>query len=104
MQTLKDLSRLLVDCLCVCGPLQFIVQHHTQVFVRVHNVDVCPSDADWRGQGLVPPEVHHHLFRLHHIQLQLVLLTPFDKIANQVPVLILPPALYTPVSPENFCR
>ena len=36
----KPAQALLVDCLRVCGPLQFIVQHHTQVFVRVHNVNV----------------------------------------------------------------
>ena len=53
------------------------------MFVRVENVN---------GQLLVPPEVHHHLSRLCHIQLQVVLPKPLHKIADQVPVL--PPTLY----------
>ena len=62
----------IVNCLHVWSLLQFIVQHPTQVFVWIHTVNVGPTDADWRMQGLVPPEVHHHLFRLRHVQLQVV--------------------------------
>ena len=41
-QEVKHTQTLLVDCLHVCSPLQFIVQHHTQVFVCIHNVNVSP--------------------------------------------------------------
>ena len=33
-QEVKLAQALLIDCLHVCSPLQFVVQHHTQVFVR----------------------------------------------------------------------
>ena len=46
-----------------------------------------------RGKGLIPPEVHHHLFHLCYVQLQVVLPTPPNNIADKVHVLIsLPPS------------
>ena len=102
-QEVKLAQALLVDSPHICRPLQFIVQHNTQVFVLFHNVNIYPTNADCRGHGLVPPEVHHHLLCLCYVQLQVVLPT---SLVDQVLVLILPPTLYITmaVASENFCR
>ena len=99
-QEVKPAQALLEDCLHVCRPLQFIVLHSTLVYVWFHNVNICPTSVDWRGRVLVPPEVHHHLLHLHHVQLQVVLPTSLNNIFDQVPVFSFPPSLYTP---HNGC-
>ena len=75
----KPAQALLVDGLCVGGPVQFIVQCDTQVLVRRYHLHIRPTDADRREQGLVPPEVHHHLPRLRHVELHAVLFSSSDR-------------------------
>ena len=52
-QEVKPAQALFVDCLCVCSPLQFIVQHHTQVFVCIHNVSVSSMQTGPVGGSVV---------------------------------------------------
>ena len=60
----------LVHNLCVGGPLQLVVLVDSEVPLGLENVHVSPINADRRGWGLVPPEVHQLLLHLLHVQLQ----------------------------------
>ena len=77
---------LLVECVTVIRPVQFVVEVNTQKFVFLHHLYVQSLDVHRYKVGCFPPEVDDHLLRLAGIEVKLVELAPADKVPDDRPV------------------
>ena len=74
-------------CRCsVISPVQLIVQVTSQVLVRCHHLNVCSQDVHLYTGLSVPSQIHHQLFGLPGIQLEMVTLAPVHKVLNKFSV------------------
>ena len=73
---------LLVEYVSVVRPVQFLVEINTQVFERVHYLNVLTLDVHQCVGCACPTEVYHHLFFVTGVKEKVVLLTPFKKVSN----------------------
>lgn len=56
-----------MNCICVQGPVHFVIKIHTKAFVCQHHLDFHPTYGDWLKMGLRLSEIHHYVFGLEHV-------------------------------------
>lgn len=67
-----------------------VIEVSTQVFVRVHNVNVHSLDIDHCKQVVsAPEEIHHQLFDVSHVDLEVVPLAPGHSQFSVLPVILI---------------
>lgn len=76
-------------------PVQSVIDGDTQVLVLVHYVHIPTQNPQRLLRGCLPPEVHHRLSGLGHVQNQGISTWPFHKATHYWPVLLFP-STYTP--------
>ena len=72
----------LLCCCSVITSVQFIVQLNSQVLVRCHHLNVCSLDVHLCARLSVPAEIHHQLFGLPGVELEVVLLASVYKVQS----------------------
>ena len=65
------------------SPIQFIVQVNSQVLVKCHHLDVSSQDVNMCAGLSVPTEIHHQLFGLSGVELEVILMAPVHKVLNK---------------------
>ena len=68
------------------SPVQFIVQVNSLVLVRCHHLNVCSQDVHLCAELFVPAEIHHQLFGLPGVKLEVVRLALVYKVLNKFSV------------------
>ena len=68
------------------SPVQFIVQVNSQILVRCHHLNVCSQDVHLCAGLFVSAEIHHQLFGLPGVELEVVPLAPVYKVLNKFSV------------------
>ena len=91
---------LLVEGISVFSPVQLMVYEHSQVFTLLHNVHADPLDGNRGNRCPDPPQIHNQLLCLCCVELQVVLLTPCDKVTHHSAVFI----ILTLADTSNYCR
>ena len=80
---------------------------NSQVLVRCRLLNVCSLGVHLYARLFVPVEIHHQLFGLLSVELEVVPLAPVTKALNKFSVGFVVPALMRLViaqSSMNFCR
>ena len=85
-QKIEAALSLLVEAFSVLSPVQFIVDEHPQIFVVFDDVRVMPQDGNWGHWCPGSHQIHHQLLSLCCVELQVVQLTPCDKVVDHSPV------------------
>ena len=100
LQEIESTLALLVNSLSVLGPVQFVIQVYSKVFVILDNIHSHTVDGDGCGGRFPPAEIHHQLLSLGGVDMQMVSCTPLDEGFHNTPVLLLLPLTDT----ANNCR
>ena len=88
------------------SPVQFIVQVNSQVLLRCHHLSVCSQDVHLCAGLSVTVEIHHQLFGLPGIELEVIPMAPVHKVLNKFfigAVVPVPDEADEELS-ENFCN
>ena len=99
-QKIEAALSLLVKDFSVLSPVQFVVDEHPQIFVVSNNVHVMPQDGNLGQWCPGSPQIHHKVFGLCYVELQVVQLTPCDKVVHHSSVL----SLLTLADTSNYSR
>ena len=89
-----------VESFSVLCPVQFIVNMYPQVLIILHNIHTDPPDGNRGHRCLGSPQIHYEFFSLCHILMQMILLTPCDKVVHTSLVLI----FIALTDKSNYCR
>ncbi len=79
---MEPLLRLLGEWCSVGGPGEIFCYVHPQEFSAADSLHSRAVDGQWGVVNRVPPEVHHNLLCLPHIEGQVVCTTPFNQLCH----------------------
>ena len=63
-----------------CEQSSLVVEVNSQVLVRCRHLNVCSLDVHLCAGLVLPMEMHHQLFGLPGVELEVILLAPVNKV------------------------
>lgn len=87
---------LLEQDICVVGPVPFIVEVNTQVFVCTDHPDIQTLNVHRCSVMILPAKVYHRLLCFAGIDVKSVKLTTVDKVSDDLLVFLIVTFRYTP--------